>query len=293
MSIEKQTQLVLSKMGIQPVPAEKSLETFYEVRDSYKRQGKKVFKYEFLDEEYKKNGLIIVPITDVHLGSKHANVPYFKAFCEYILKTPNCVTILNGDLAETATKISVGAGMFEEDIPIPAQLQALYEILKPLADAGKILGVGPGNHEERVYQMIGINPMEILAEKLNVPYFGYQGFFNVVVDKISYKISFFHGTGGGATIGSKASSAERMNKVVLADLYFSGHTHGRQYHKDVLYIFDDELDELVPMIRTYVVGGSFVEYWGGYAEMKALAPTITGAVRIELRPDTKDIRVIM
>jgi hypothetical protein len=293
MSIEKQTQLVLSKMGIQPVPVEKSLETFYGVRDSYKRQGKKVLKYVFNDEVYKLNGLTIVPITDVHLGSKHANVPYFKAFCEYILSTPNCVTILNGDLAETATKISVGAGMFEEDIPIPAQLNALYEILKPLADAGKILGVGPGNHEERVYQMIGINPMELLAEKLEVPYFGYQGFFNIVVNDISYKVSFFHGTGGGATNASKTASSERMNKVVLADLYFSGHTHGRQYHKDLIYQFDEELDELVPWIRTYVVGGSFLEYWGGYSEMKALAPSITGAVRIELRPDTKDIRVFI
>jgi predicted phosphodiesterase len=293
MSIENQMQVVLSKMGITPVPVEKSLETFYQVRDSNKRQGKKILKYEFNGEGFEKDGLIIIPITDVHLGSRHSNVPYFKAFCEYILRTPNCVTILNGDLAETATKVSVGAGMFEEEANIPEQLNALYQILKPLADAGKILGVGPGNHEERVYQMIGINPMELLADKLGVPYFGYQGFFNVVVNNISYKIVAFHGAGGGSTSASKTKSAEKLNSVVpIADLYFSGHTHGLQSHKDVVYVMGNE-DFLEPYIRTYVVGGSFMEYWGGYAEMKGLAPSITGLSRIELRPDKKDVRVII
>lgn len=272
---------------------ETSLDFFYTVRDSYQRKGKTIYKYEFNDEVYQEHGLIIVPITDVHLGSRHCNVQYFKAFIEYILQVPNCVTILNGDLAETATKDSVGAAMFEEDGNIPEQLAVLHELLKPLAEAGKILGVGPGNHEQRVENLIGINPMQLLAEKLGVPYFGHQGFFNIVVNNISYKCSFHHGTGGGGSVGSKSNAAERMNKVVMADLYFSGHTHGRQYHKDVIYTFDEAQEELVPMIRTYVVGGSFLEYWGGYSEMKALAPSITGAVRIELRADTKDIRVFI
>jgi hypothetical protein len=271
---------------------ETSLDFFYTTRDSYTRRGKQVFKYEFNTELYQEHGLIVVPITDVHLGSRHSNAAYFQAFIDYIMQVPNCVTILNGDLAETATKDSVGAAMFEEEANIPEQLATLHEMLKPLAKAGKILGMGPGNHEQRVENLIGINPMQLLAEKLDVPYFGHQGFFQIVVNGISYNCAFHHGSGGGATVGSKSSAAEKMNKVVMADLYFSGHTHGRQYHKDVIYTFGDN-EELVPVIRTYVVGGSFLEYWGGYSEMKALAPSITGAVRIELRPDTKDIRVFI
>jgi DNA polymerase II small subunit/DNA polymerase delta subunit B len=272
---------------------ETSLDFFYTTRDSYTRRGKQVLKYEFNTELYQEYGLIIVPITDVHLGNRHANAPYFKAFVDYILHTPNCVTILNGDLAETATKDSVGAAMFEENANIPEQLATLHEMLKPLVDAGKILGMGPGNHEQRVENLIGINPMQLLAEKLGVPYFGHQGFFKIIVNGIHYNCAFHHGTGGGGTVGSKSSAAEKMNKVVIADLYFSGHTHGRQYHKDIIYQFDENEEDLVPLIRTYVVGGSFLEYWGGYSEMKALAPSITGAVRIELRPDKKDIRVFI
>ena len=222
-----------------------SLEYFYKVRDSAERVKKEVYTYEFNDGIYKDHGLILVPIMDVHLGNRHANIPYFQRFVQYILDVPNCVTILNGDLAETATRTSVGMAMFEEDLHLPEQIRVLYDILKPLADAGKILGMGPGNHEERMANLIGINPMQILADKLGVPYFGYQGFFRIIVNGIPYKCVFHHGVGGGTTSGSKTNSAEKMNKVVSnADVYFSGHTHGRQFHSDIIYIMDEESEEL-------------------------------------------------
>lgn len=290
--VEAALKKLQSSPSVKAAEATNSLESFYTVRDSYKRRGKKVHTYHFSDDIFAEQGLVLIPINDVHLGSKHSNVPYFKAFVQHILDTPNAVTVLNGDLAETATKSSVGMAMFEEEMNIPEQLETLEEILKPLAEAGKILGVGPGNHEERVANLIGINPMEILAKSLDVPYFGYQGFFRVVVNGITYKIAAHHGAGGGGTSGSRTNTAEKMNKVISnADLYLSGHTHGRQFHQDIIYLMDEESDELVPHIRTYVVGGSFVEYWGAYPEMKALAPSITGLVRCELRPDKKDIRV--
>ena len=292
--LEEKLALVKAALPDAPKAEEKwdSLEYFYKVRDSQQKKGKKIYSYSFNEEIHKKEGLILVPITDVHLGNRQANIPYFKAFVDYILNVPNAVTILNGDLAETATKVSVGKAMFEEDMNFPEQIKMLTEILKPLAKAGKILGVGPGNHEERIANMIGLNPMEILAEKLDVPYFGYQGYFRIIVNQIPYNCAFFHGAGGGATTGSKANTAEKINKVVPnADLYFSGHTHGKQSHSDITFMFDEKSEELVPHKRTYVVGGSFVEYWDAYPEMKGLAPSSTGLVRCELRPDNKDIRV--
>ena len=269
-----------------------SLEHFYRVRKEVPMKGKKIHTYQFKDNVHNELGLIIVPITDVHLGHKECNLDLFKGYIDYILKTPNAVTILNGDLAETATKTSVGKAMFEEDMNFPEQMKLLEELLRPLADAGKILGCGPGNHEERIANLIGINPMEMLSEKLGVPYFGYQGFFRVEVGSQLYKIVAFHGAGGGATSGSKTNTGEKMNKVLAnADLYISGHTHGRQSHSDLIYVMDDKLEYLIPQKRTYVVGGSFVEYWNSYPEMKGLAPALTGLVRCELRPDVKEIRI--
>lgn len=295
--LEKRLEEIKSAFGLPSEKQEKkwdSLEYFYEVRDSVKKKGKKIYTYEFNEDLHKEQGLVLVPITDVHLGNKQSNVESFKRFVRYILDVPNAVTVLNGDLAETATKVSVGKAMFEENMNFPEQIRVLSEILMPLAEAGKILGVGPGNHEERIANMIGLNPMEILAEKLGVPYFGYQGYFRIIVNGIPYNCAFFHGAGGGSTSGSKTNTAEKINKVVPnADLYFTGHTHGLQSHSDMTFMFSDEGDELIPHKRTYIVGGSFLEYWDGYSEMKALPPSITGLARAHLMPHTKDIRVVM
>jgi len=270
----------------------KSLEHFYRVRQDVPLKGKSVISYSFTEPIHHEQGLIIVPITDVHLGHREANLELFKGYIRYILETPNAVTVLNGDLAETATKVSVGKAMFEEAFNFPEQMRLLEELLKPLAEAGKILGCGPGNHEERIANMIGINPMRMLAEKLEVPYFGYQGFFRLQVGEQLYKVVAFHGAGGGASPGAKANTAEKMNKVLgNADLYISGHTHGRQSHTDLIFMMDDESEDLIPHKRTYVVGGSFVDYWDSYPEMKGLAPALTGLVRCEFRADCKEIRV--
>lgn len=274
--------------------AANSLDYFYAVRDSAKRKGKGINDYSFVGDVYEKDGLIIVPITDVHIGYKQCNVPYFKAFIQYILDVPNCVTVLNGDLAETATKSSVGMAMFEEDIHLPEQILALVELLQPLADANKILGIIPGNHEQRMDNLLGFNPMHIIADKLNVPYLGYQGFLRLDVCGIKYKVAMFHGAGGGGTSGSRTNTAEKQNKVIPnADLYISGHTHGKMSHSDVVWMMDDTSDSLVEHKRTYVVGGSFVEYFNSYPEMKGLAPSSTGLTHITLTAGRKDVRIAL
>lgn len=291
-SREELLQDVLGKMGFKGSDGsgKKDLSSFYSLRREHAPQGKQVLTYEFNEDIYKENGLDLIPISDVHLGSRHANIPLFQKFVNYILETPNAVTILNGDLAETATKVSVGKGHFEESENLPEQLDILEEILKPLADAGKILGIGPGNHEERVANMIGINPMAILAQRLGVPYFGYQGFFRIVVNGITYQVVAHHGAGGGGTMGSKVNSAMKMNSVIPnADVYISGHTHGKLSFPDVVWVMDDESDRLIEHKRTYVVAGSFVEYFGAYPEMKALAPSITGLVMCHLNSQYKDV----
>lgn len=290
-SVQSRQRDVMKAFGMDPsISKDHSRDHFYAVKRSHQQEGKQVHTYTFNEPPFDE-GLVIVPIMDVHLGSVESNEEYFQNFLDYILETPNVVTILNGDLAETATKTSVGKAMFEEDRHFHEQMSILKEKLAPLAEAGKILGIGPGNHEERIANLIGLNPMYMLAETLDVPYFGYQGFFRIIVNGITYNIAAFHGAGGGATPGARMNASQKQNKVVAnADLYISGHTHALMGTPDMIYMFDEASDQLVPIVRKYVVGGSFLDYWGGYAEMKALPPSVAGATRIELRPDVKDVR---
>lgn len=268
------------------IPQESALDTFYKMKD-VRSNTKRIVTHELSDGSAP---AYIIPIGDVHLGNKGCNVRKLQYVINLILKTPNCYTIILGDLAETATKESVGKAMFDEDIHLPDQIAAIVSALKPLALKGKILGVITGNHEMRMEYLTGINPMFMIADKLDIPYLGFQGYIRANVGQQSYNIMCHHGVGGGSTAAGKMKSAERLNKVADADIYISGHTHGLNYFFDEIMTFGQS-DEIIPKKRHYVSAGSFLDYWDGYAEMKLLQPSTCGSVFIELRNDVKDVRV--
>lgn len=261
-------------------------EAFYKIKDIPSSQ-KEIYKYQLTDG---REPAYIIPLSDIHLGNKVCNIEKLESVLQLILNTKNCYTILIGDLAETATRESVGNAMFDEDLHAPDQLKVLYAILKPLADANKILGVLTGNHEMRIEYLTGLNPMKLLADKLDVPYFGYQGYIQASVGDITYDIMCHHGVGGGSTMAAKIKAIEKLNQVTEADIYIAGHTHGLHHHYDQRMEFGND-GVIIPKRRHYVIAGSFLDYWNGYAEMKVLQPSDCGSALIELRHDHKDIRV--
>jgi predicted phosphodiesterase len=233
----------------------------------------------------------IIPITDIHFGSKQCNTKMLKDLLQFILDTPNCYTIFLGDQTETATKQSIGMGVYEEDFDIRDQIRLMVRMLKPLAEAGKILGILTGNHEMRVAYATSLNPAELIADALDVPYLGFQGYIRINVGKQTYRIFAHHGVGGGSTPAGKLNAMRKLNLVAEADIYLSGHTHGRMDDEDKLMVFDDS-GYVRERRRYYVVAGSFLEYFDGYAEMKNLAPSITGSVALKLYPEDKLVQII-
>lgn len=231
----------------------------------------------------------IIPIGDVHLGHRKANLHLLNNILQYIDQTPNCYTILIGDLAETATKTSVGTGMFDEDFHISGQMTYIKEMLKPLADKNKIIGAVMGNHEYRLQQMIGMNPIGMICEALNIPYSDYQGFAELYVGRFAYQVAFHHGAGGGTTEASKINSGAKQMAVVEADLYVSGHTHARGDIEQPILYFENGM--IKKKTRHIVTVGSFLEYFDNYPQMKMLPVSNIGPVCIELRHDAKEIHV--
>jgi hypothetical protein len=167
--------------------------------------------------------------------------------------------------------------VYEEEFDFSEQLKRLFKMLKPLADNKKILGMITGNHEMRVAYSTSLNPVELIADELGVPYFGYQGYVTVKVGSQIYHLFLHHGAGGGCSPAGKLNAMRALNKVAIADVYLSGHTHGKLYDNDVLMSINDATGKVEPYIRHYIACGSFLEYWGGYAEMKLLSPSMTGA----------------
>jgi UDP-2,3-diacylglucosamine pyrophosphatase LpxH len=231
----------------------------------------------------------ILPISDVHLGLRTCKEEDFVRFVNLIDMTPNLYTVLMGDVAESATRTSIGLGMYDERYHLDVQRDMLQQLLEPLAEQGKILGGLTGNHEMRVQYFNNDNPMKELCRDLKIPYMGYQGFIKFVVNNIVYHIMCYHGTGGGTTKGGKINAAIKPSKVANVDVYITGHIHDQIITPDVIYEIDDDTNMLVAKKRMYVSCGSFVDYFGSYAEMKCLSPSPTGMPIIYLSSTHHDI----
>lgn len=83
-------------------------------------------------------------IGDAHYGSPQFDQPRFLAMLDYCLEN-RLYVLLMGDLLETATRTSVGAGVYEQGKNPDDQHTQMVEWLTPLANAGLIIGAHLGN----------------------------------------------------------------------------------------------------------------------------------------------------
>lgn len=136
----------LGEMGLEKeYNPSQTIDKFFSILDSFE---KKVEKHEKeviqKDIKTKHNKMFIVPLYDVHLGAKTCLKDLFAKTISYIYETPDCYTILGGDIMESATRQSVGLGMIDENLHLTDQMKVVKKLLKPLVDQGKVLGAVTG-----------------------------------------------------------------------------------------------------------------------------------------------------
>lgn len=230
--------------------------------------------------------LLLLPIGDVHLGSPTCNVDKFERTLEFVRKN-DCWVILMGDLMENATKGSVGAGWVEQLQSPQAQIDYLYEVLKPIKD--KILINLEGNHEERAWKASGVRLSKVLSNMLGVPFGGYSAFVKLKVRKNNYIIHAQHGSSNAWYPHTKLTAAMRTAQHTDADLYLYGHTHELLSIKVPRRFIDKRSRQVVTAEKYFVLTGSFLEYEGSYAQKKNMYPVQTGICNITLSGNHWDI----
>lgn len=265
-------------------------DTYHKIKDSFSyNETKGVFDINLnVIDDYIK----IIPIGDVHYGHKNCDVNAFLKTIEYIKNNKNTYTIIVGDLLETATKDSVGAGVLEESVHLREQITNMIKILEPLAKNNKILCAVDGNHELRIHKMLGITPIQYICDVLKIPYQQYQSYVTINLNSVKYNVMITHGKGSGSSKAARIKSIAKPSDVApLMDLYISGHLHSDITDKDkVFYIAED--GSLKEHIRRYVMCGSFLKYFDSYAEQAVLPPNICGAPEILLYSSYKHILII-
>jgi predicted phosphodiesterase len=233
---------------------------------------------------------LLYPIGDIHWGHPNVNKEKVRGYVQWALKSKAWV-ILMGDLIENSTRASVGAGVYEQIIAPAQQRKEIREELQPLVDAGLVLGVLTGNHEQRTVNLTGEDPTEILSEIWGVPYLKYGGFFYLTVGHARYTVYATHGGSGSASPAGKLNACVKLANGFDADLYLMGHVHDLIDHCGIRFRYNPKRKMVEEVRKHFVLTGSFLDHAGSYAQMKTYTPSKLGAPRIRFSGEEKDIHV--
>ena len=242
-----------------------------------------------------KEAVTIIPLSDLHVGHPQARLNKLKEVLEHIRTTPNCYTVLIGDLAETATKSSKGDA-YTTWSP-QKELEWLIDEFKPIKD--KILGVVPGNHEWRIWREDGTDIVKLFSLALGLPNGCYaQDSLIVRVNvgerpngkPIPYLLYLHHGAGGGKTTGKWQRARELHGLIENADVYCSGHVHDPAAFPSVRRWVDTRHGKLIEGVYWNVVNSSWIPD-AEYGERFGLPPGLTHTWEITLDGHKRAIKI--
>lgn len=239
----------------------------------------KYLSYQFDSRELKR--VELMHLTDLQIGSKGFKRARFVEYRDWLLSEPNRFVFLGGDIIDAATVLSV-ASPYENTKEPMYQAEEAVELLKPLAQADRLLGYVGGNHERRTCKAWGDSAYGI-AKELRVPYSrGVQHIDIHYGEHKPFKVSLWHGVGGARTKGAKAQMLHRFMGQADSQLYLVGHLH------DALMLMDWRQIRKGKSIKLTKIAGcmssSFQAYWNSYAETYAMAPSDTMMARCVLDP---------
>lgn len=244
----------------------------------------KLVSYSFTEKLAGYKHLEFLHLTDLQIGSKNFQRKRFIEYREWILSRPNRFVFLGGDIIDAATILSVASPYDNTAEPID-QVEEATNLLRPLANAGRLLGYVGGNHERRTIKTFG-DCGRLIARSLGVPYSRGVQLINITYGKHEpFRVSLWHGSGSARTKGAKAQMLHRFMHQADSQVYLVGHLH------DCVLLFDWRQRRIGSRIKLEKIAGimssSFQSYWNSYAEVFALSPSDTMMARIILEPNGK------
>jgi len=240
---------------------------------------------EFKVKEY----LTVVPFGDTHYGSKECDEKLIHEWIDWIKGQKNIAVIGMGDFINCGTKVSVGAGSYDDKKVPEEQYNDMIDMLKPIKD--KIIGMHIGNHEERIRQLSSFDIVKEMSKRLDVPYLGYSALHKLRVNEFNYIAFSTHGSSGGTTTSGRISACQKLQDVANADLYLMGHTHGLSNFTTSYLDVNLQNKTIEEHKKHFVLTGHFVDWDGSYGEQKNYPLLKKGAAKVKLYGDRWDVHV--
>jgi len=244
----------------------------------------------YCEKVIKSDKAYLIPIGDIHIGDKMCNYEALQSHIDWVLNEPDAYIVGIGDWLNVATRSSKSSP-FQQDLTLQEQVEKCIKLFMPVKH--KIIGMVSGNHEQRLEDLCGYDPLSPIAHALNIPYWGVCAVGCLVVGKkrpIAYTMFVHHTTGGGNTVGAKLNRIDKLRGIVSnCDLYMGGHNHQLGTIPVLTRTVDVIHKKVIEKRQMLVDCGSFLNWEDGYAERMMLQPAKLGCPRIRLNGDKRDI----
>lgn len=240
--------------------------------------------------EYPEFGeLDIMAVGDFHIGDKYFAPQCLDEISKWVKADKNRFVTIDGDIFNAALTNSI-SDVYSEEYTLDESMALFGDFIDDVTPS-KILAVVDGNHDQRVWKSVGIDPVKYVCSTKGVRYGGSEAFLTIKLGnwenrknnsrKVTYNVYMTHGVGGGRSAGGKLNSLMRLSDIVVADLYIQGHQHDPVVKPKTVYTFNSRGDSVVERQQMFVVTGSCLER-GGYAVAKAYPPVTTVSPIIHL-----------
>jgi hypothetical protein len=214
-----------------------------------------------------KTGFELVVLCDAHYGNPTFQEQFFEECIQYIKNGGNRYWIYLGDGIENNLKGSVGS-VYNQSLNPMEQMDGFIDYLKPIKHKCVAWNLH-SNHSARTYKEVGINPDELMAQKLGIKQKLWSpavGQLDISVNDNPFTIIHTHGSAGASTMGGKLNAFSKLQNNYHGNIYLMAHMHSLFQWKDYT-IRDNKYEERINMI-----GGSFIDYFHGYGQQKMYSP---------------------
>jgi hypothetical protein len=251
------------------------------------------------------------PLGDSHLGSiESAEDDFIRKILE-CAERKNSYALGMGDYADCITKNDPRFDMeglapwVEKGNITESQRKRVVEVLKPLAESGKLIALGTGNHEEEIHLRHQCDMTRNICADLKVPYAGYSCFVVLTfrrkgsTESHQYIWHSWHGAGSAQTEGARLMRLVRLVNDIEAHIYTMGHLHAMTSHTP------DRLMCIRGRVKSVKLAATITGSWlkaytqpkgdqllsPGYAEKKGYKPSRIGCPIINIRPQFDEITI--
>jgi UDP-2,3-diacylglucosamine pyrophosphatase LpxH len=227
-------------------------------------------------------------ISDIHFGSPQCDIKRFLANRDYCYKN-RIYVMLGGDLLETGTRYSVGAGVYEQTCNVQEQHEQMVEWIRPLAESNLVLGAHIGNHCERVLKESGVNITKAMCRELKIPYLGDACWSQFKVGRETYNIYSLHGRSNARFDGTALLAVERISTSFHADLVAHSHMHKAI---NSIVVMQRVVNGLVVEHKKHLlVTGAYLKYDQSYGQALGMPISKLGSPKIKFFDDKHDLSV--